>query len=417
MNPKKIVLLLMSVVVCTFLFVACKQGKGLEEKELLAVEKQKKDKGSKREVDVKEKGYDLPVNDEDRIESETDCKMVMNRIKKIYEKADKGEAANVAISNKTAEKMQNVVETIGYPVTINGFHYNMCNYEKMEAFLIDSLEGKKGEIILYEIYFGGNICRRKFIYDGSDMYVLDTGTSWNEKNEPTISATSYNKIKNWKYTEKGWFIFEYCVPEPPEVSEVINGNVMVRVKPLNEEFNRIAEKCLCDLGYQGNNLLCSNWDANHMEDLDYNGLFQYLYFIKHKKQFDSEQYSKGIPKEEFESLMKEFLPVTAEELQQYAVFDPKSQTYSWTILGCRNYSPNAFGTSAPEVTDIKENVDKTVTLTIDVVCEMAGSDAVMSHQLTVQFLEDGGIRYLKNEILNDGLAKIPAYQYRFKRGK
>ncbi|MFQ7527828.1 MAG: DUF6070 family protein [Mediterraneibacter gnavus] len=43
------------------------------------------------------------------------------------------------------------------------------------------------------------------------------------------------------------------------------------------------KKCVLPLGYQGNNLLCSNWDREHLEGLDYNGLYEYLYQMKYQK--------------------------------------------------------------------------------------------------------------------------------------
>ena len=42
-------------------------------------------------------------------------------------------------------------------------------------------------------------------------------------------------------------------------------------------------------------------------------------------------------------------------------------------------------------------------------------DAVMSHELIVQFAEDGSFQYLGNKILDDGLSNIPEYQYRIVR--
>ena len=42
-------------------------------------------------------------------------------------------------------------------------------------------------------------------------------------------------------------------------------------------------------------------------------------------------------------------------------------------------------------------------------------DAVITHELTVRFSEDGGFQYLGNKILNDGISNIPDYQYRIVR--
>ena len=116
-----------------------------------------------------------------------------------------------------------------------------------------------------------------------------------------------------------------------------------------------------------------------------------------------------------ESLIMEYLPVTKEQIREYAVFDEENQTYLWARLGCFNYAPTFFGTSLPEVVDIKENQDGTVTLTVEAVCDMViCDDAVITHELTVRFAEDGSFQYLGNEILNDGIMHIPDYQYRIK---
>ena len=116
-----------------------------------------------------------------------------------------------------------------------------------------------------------------------------------------------------------------------------------------------------------------------------------------------------------ESLIMEYLPVTKEQIREYAVFDEENQTYLWARLGCFNYAPTFFGTSLPEVVDIKENQDGTVTLTVEAVCDMViCDDAVITHELTVRFAEDGSFQYLGNKILNDGIMQIPDYQYRIK---
>ena len=105
--------------------------------------------------------------------------------------------------------------------------------------------------------------------------------------------------------------------------------------------------------------MCSNWNIENLNELDYNGMFEYLYGMKYGEKFNSEDYPNGIPKEEFESLIMEYLPITAEQIRDYAVFDEENQTYYWVRLGCFNYAPTFFGTSLPEVIDIKENEDGT----------------------------------------------------------
>lgn len=411
MKQKRILL----IITVAFLLNACGEGEVSGEMEYQMSEPQEADSSSESEKDIYEKGYNLPVNNQERNKAETDCKSAMSKMKEIYEGADKGKSINTVISNEVAGQMMEALKETGCPVSAGGFHFNMYNYEKMEKFLKDSSNGEEAEIIVYELHSDGGIGRMKFIYDGADMYILYTNAVWKKENTPLITSTSYNRIKEWKYTKKGWFYFEYCVPEPPEVSEIVNGNDMIRIKPLKEEYIQLAMKYMVPIGYQGNNLFCSNWDTEHMEDIDYNGLFQYLYLMKHQQILDSNRYYEGIPKEEFEDMITGYLPISAETLHQYAVFDEESQTYAWTQLGCGNYAPSAFQTSIPEVIKMTKNEDGTVTITVNAVCEMLGSDNVFTHELTVRFLENGGIEYLKNNILRDGLERIPTYQYRFEK--
>jgi uncharacterized protein DUF6070 len=135
--------------------------------------------------------------------------------------------------------------------------------------------------------------------------------------------------------------------------------------------------------------------------------------MRYQRRFPSEEYPNGVPKEEFESVIMEYIPVTSEQIQKHAVFDKDTQTYPWVRLGCFTYTPNFFGTSIPEVTAIKENEDGTITLTVDAVCEMMLCDeAVITHELTIRFSEDGSFQYLRNKVVEDGLKNVPAYQYR-----
>lgn len=377
-----------------------------------AIKKEKQAEAKKQAKQIK-KGYGLPVNKNERKEAKTDCTNIMELYSDIYKYADKGESANVVLSDNTIFKIQNKIKKTGYPVTTSVAYSNMNNYKEVDNFLQDCMKGKSGSVVIYEVHFSGGIGREKYIFDGTDMYVLSTNAIWNQENAPEIIAVSYTRIKEWEYTKKGWFGYELCVPEPPEVSEIVDGNCFIRIKPLSEEQRDMSIKCVQTLGYSGNNLLWSNWDVEHMEGLDYNGVYEYLYVMKYKKIFPEEKYADGIPKDEFETLIMEYLPVTAEQIQKYAQFDKKKQTYIWVRLGCLNNTLTSLGTALPEVVDIKEKKDGTVVLTVEAVCDMVMcNDELITHELTVCFREDGSFQYLRNKIQKDGMKNIPDYQYR-----
>lgn len=360
-----------------------------------------------------EKGYDLPISDQDRKEAERESDWIMGLLMDLYKHAEKGNSSNVVLQSKVLEKMTMIIKEQGYPVIRSEIYSNMENHQKVERFLADAESGKKGAIVIYKVHTDGGIGREKYVYDGNDMYLLASNMIWDDDDMPCMSFISYARMKEWRYSEQGWFCYELCVPEYPEVTEMVDGCCLIRIKPMSRKKRRLSKQCVRGLGYQGNNLLCSNWDETHMKKIDYNGLFEYLYEMKYKKKYNSKKYPNGIPKGQFESLMMEYLPVTSEMIQKYAVFDKKNGTYLWQRLGCFNYAPDYFGTSIPEVTGIKENSDGTMTLTIGAVCEMVLCDeAVITHELTVRFAEDGSFRYLGNKILNGGIKKIPPYQHR-----
>ena len=408
---KKSMLLIIVLILCSLM---CACGKNDEESDEFSA-------GDMGEIILEEnlaeqfeKGYNLPVDASQREEAENDCKKVMELIRDIYEQADKGDASNVVLSDVTVLEMQEILKGMGSPVMAGVTYSNMENFEIVDNFIKECMEGISGSAVIYEIHSSGGIGRMKFIFDGTDMYVLGVSAVWNSEDAPEAAYVSYTRIKEWRYTDKGWFCYELCVPEPPEVTEIVDGSHLIRVKPMSEINREYSEKCVLGIGYQGNNLLCSNWNTEHMEDLDYNGLYEYLYAMKYHKKFNSEDYPDGIPMIEFESLIMEYLPVTEEQIREYAVFDEEKQAYAWVRLGCFNYAPTFFGTSLPEVTDIRENADGTITLTVDAVCEMIlCDDAVITHELTIKMKEDGSFQYLGNKILNDGIQYIPEYQYRF----
>lgn len=416
LNKKSI--LLITILVFGVFMCACKKNDETQEAIFLENMEEAITEASTKSIEEEvvaqwEKGYDLPIDENQRKEAENDCKKVMELISVIYEHADKKDATNIVLSDETILEMKDKIKKSGYSVTTIVTYSNMENYEDVDNFFEKCMEGKSGSVVVYEVYSDGGIRRMKYIFDGTDMYVLSARSVWKEENTAGVVYVSYTRMKEWKYTDKGWFCYELCVPEPPEVTEIIDGSCLIRIKPMSEEQREMSEKCVRDLGYQGNNILCSNWDTNHMQELDYNGMYEYLYEMKYQEKFNYEDCPNGIPKKDFESLIMEYFPVTVEQVQEYAVFDEENQTYEWIRLGCFNYAPTFFGTSLPEVTDIKENKDGTVTLRVEAVCDMViCDDAVITHELTVKFDEDGSFQYLGNEILNGGINDIPDYQYR-----
>jgi len=363
-----------------------------------------------------EKGYDLPVSAQENEEATRDSMQIMSGLEHIYRNADKGDSLNVVLDNKSICKMIKKIKQQGYSVTVSEDYSNMENYKRFSSFLAKAQKKQKGSGVIYEVHSEGSIGREKFIYDGKEMFLLASNASWDDNGKPIITFVSYTRIKKWRYSRKGWFCYELCVPEYPEVTEMVDGSCLIRIKPMSDNKRKLSRKCVRGLAYQGNNILCSNWDQEHMQKIDYNGLYEYLYRMKYGERYEFSGNSSGIPAEEFENLIMEFLPITAEQIKKWAVFDSEHQTYDWERLGCLNYSPTYFGTSLPEVVEIRDSGEGNNVLVVDAVCDtFICNDAVITSELTVKFNDDKSFKYMGNKILNNGTKEVPKYQYRIKR--
>lgn len=52
---------------------------------------------------------------------------------------------------------------------------------------------------------------------------LYVGSVWNNDEDVISIDTTYTRIKEWNYAKDRWLTGEYCVPEPPERSETVDG--------------------------------------------------------------------------------------------------------------------------------------------------------------------------------------------------
>lgn len=361
----------------------------------------------------KGRDYDLPVEEADKKAAREDCA-------RMFELAAEGcpeirQADASELPGEAAEEAVKVMGTSGAPVSGTDVYSGMENSKDMERFLEGCENGERGEITEYELYSDGRIGRKKFSFDGETMYLLAISSYWNGDNV-VLGDISYSKVRAWSYTEKGWFFYELCVPEYPEVTEPVYSSAMIRVKPLEKECAQITEQYLKTIAYNGNNLFWTDWDEEHMEGIDYNGLFEYLCEVRGDGTFDQARYTNGIPGQEFEELMTSCLPVTQEELREYAAYDSDSGMYEWIDLGVGNRTLGAIVSCIPEVTAAEKNDDGTMTLTVDAVCESMADDSFLTHCLVIRTDEAGNVRYLSNKV-EEGARKetLPEYIYRIRR--
>ena len=95
-------------------------------------------------------------------------------------------------------------------------------------------------------------------------------------------------------------------------------HTFVRILPLDEKCRELGNAYILPVSYFCNNLFLTDWDADSMEKVEFNDLFDFLYEMKYGKKPDEENYRNGIPKEEFENVVRTYFDIPAEQLETYA---------------------------------------------------------------------------------------------------
>ena len=227
MKRKSILLVLCIGMVLT----SCKNIKTLNDSDV------KNEKSQKKTVmEIQDKGYDLPIDEKKKKEVVNDCEENMEAIRDIYSEFNGMQEADQNVARQMMDRMKEIIKQNGNPVRGSDHYSVMENYQKMEMFLNAARQEEKDNVILYEIDIDGGITRKEYTYDGENMFVMSAKMLWNDDTEPMLTYISFLKIKEWKYTEYGNFCYEVCVPEPPEVTEIVDGSCIIRVRPLNEKW-------------------------------------------------------------------------------------------------------------------------------------------------------------------------------------
>ena len=145
-------------------------------------------------------------------------------------------------------------------------------------------------------------------------------------------------VYDWKYTEKGWLIWEEALSRNQEMDM----HTFVRILPLDEKCRELGNCLYSAVSYFCNNLFLTDWDENSMENIEFSDLFDFLYEMKYGVKMDEEKYRNGIPKAEFEDVVRTYFDISVEKLETYARYDPENGVYPWEPIGpwngCSSFS-------------------------------------------------------------------------------
>lgn len=368
--------------------------------------------GSEKELQTQSRDTD-DIYQTDYIDIEEKGKQKINErmselgslCKNIYVKADKGDASNVVLEEDMVHKMTEAAAARGWAVTCGSYDQNMLNYESVDQALSTAAEGNEAETEFYEITTSGYFRYFQLSAKNQKLTVTYANASYNDDLEMQIRQMEKFQVYDWKYTEKGWLIWEKALSKNQEMDM----HSFFRVLPLDEKCRELGNEYILPISYFSNNLFLTDWDTDSMDRIEFNDLYEFLYKIKYGEQLDEEAAQNGIAKEQFEGVIQTFFDIAAEDLEVYAHYDTEKNVYPWEPVGPRNRVPQVQ--PFPEVVKCAEHADGTWSLYVEGFMVVEGDDCTFKHTVTMKE-KDGRWIYLGNDIDKAGSDSIPAYRPR-----
>ena len=110
----------------------------------------------------------------------------------------------------TDEQQKAVVEELGKNGRVSvGEGLDMQNYEKVETFYDDYMNGRDSMATIFNVQESGLAGSVTFIHRNDRIQTYYVGIRWEEGGIPVIDGTSVNEVAELKLTEKGYLIYAY----------------------------------------------------------------------------------------------------------------------------------------------------------------------------------------------------------------
>ncbi len=331
---------------------------------------------------------DCFISDEEKEQLQNKALSAAESVSEIYKDIEIVDESSYfsGITEFTREQRKAVVEKLGENSFVSVEEdTNMQNYEAIETFYEEYLNGQDSMVTIFKVHRDGLIGAVTFIYRNGELQTYYVGIRWKEGGIPEIQGTSVSDIAEIKLTEKGYFIYSYKT-----VIDHASLRQYFRIKPLSDDCRELTKKYILGLSYVNYNMLVTNWDSSNVEDILMPCMYEDIYRIHTGENFRTE--NQEIPAEQYEKIMTTYFPVSIEQLRKYCGYIEESASYPYEMIYASPYPP--FG----EVIDYTENVDGTITLMVDGVWADYNSDCAFTNQIVVQPFEDGTFRYLSNFI-------------------
>lgn len=263
---------------------------------------------------------------------------------------------------------------------------NIQNAEQIQSSYKQVQNKKENQVIVYQVNIDGSVSVHCFVFRGKTLAKYAFDVVW-EKDTYQSQPGEEWAVDEFRMTEKGYLI--YRMPD----SYLVGHSALryaIRTKPQPEEYLELYEKYFASVGFATNNLLTINWDKETVDTLNFSAIFFDLYMMTEGKEYENK--TGMIPREEFEALLMQYLPVTKETLRGSQWYQEERQAYQRVKSEGMAFAPEA------EVTAYKENEDGTITIQADILWIDYDTDYAFVITLVIKPKEDGSFRYLSNQV-------------------
>lgn len=210
-------------------------------------------------------------------------------------------------------------------------------------------------------------------------------------------------IQDWTVSERGNFYFRTL----PTVDKHVIHYTQIRTVPVDPECWRLTQQYIAPVGYSMVNLFLEDWNEDNFGNLSFNDFWEAAYRIQFGKSYepDVSQWDGPccwLPAAEFEDVICGFFKIQPDALRECAGYDQEKNGYPWYPVSLFMDSFGFLRTPAliPEVVTVETGKNGTSVLTVEVGSSAMKTDRLFSHQVTLRFLEGGGVQYVGNRILS-----------------
>lgn len=319
--------------------------------------------------------------------------------KAIYLDMDKGSAFNAIISQENIAEIVKLLAADGYTVT--AYMQDMKNHQQFETFLLGAMNGQEDSSYYYRVNADGGLTRYDYQSKDNRLYLTTQTLIWDEEDAPYIQSQGDPfMIEEWEYTNKGFLVYE--------ANRSPLCHTLLRVIPLGEEKRELCEKYIAPIGYSGNNLFLVDWTPSNWSGISFNDVYDVLLYLETGSWPEYDLSIEQISANELEPLCMKYFGVSKAYLRENAIYYEDDNAYFWNYPTCGKHDI-LFPSPVPEVIDIRENEDGTLTMVVDVLDIYQGNDRVFTHEVTIRIHEDSSFEYVSNHVYPDDWGNVPSY--------